>query len=187
MEASQMQRGQHWLEQLLHFARLDAAVTLESDPTAESEPAASTQNQWEESCWLKIDDTALTSDQVQVLIGTDGAVLDALQYLANTILNLGQPKEQQNAYTVELAGYRARRQAELQAMAEQAAHQVRETGEDFEMVALSAAERRQVHTFLKSFVDLETFSQGTEPDRHLVVRLHSQDDEAQGSEDQESR
>jgi spoIIIJ-associated protein len=187
MEASQMQRGQQWLEQLLHFARLDAPVTLECAPPAESEPVASTQNRWEESCWLKINDTALTTDQVQALIGADGAVLDALQYLANTILNLGQPKEQQNAYTVELAGYRARRQAELQAMAGQAAHQVRETGEDFEMVALSAAERRQVHTFLKSFGDLETFSQGTEPDRRLVVRLHGQDSKSQGSQDQDSQ
>lgn len=170
MEASQMQRGQQWLEQLLGFAHLDVTVTA----VALSE---TTQFQWEESCWLKIDDAALTAEQVQILIGTDGAVLDALQYLSNTVLNLGQPKEQQNAYTVELAGYRSRRQAELQAMAEQAALQVRETGEAFEMVALSAAERRQVHTFLKSFDGLETFSQGTEPDRRLVVRLHSQGSE----------
>jgi spoIIIJ-associated protein len=176
MEAGQMQRGQQWLEQLLELACLDATVTIESDS------AGSNQTQWEESCWLQIDDTTLTSEQVQILVGADGVVLDALQYLANTVLNLGQPKDQQNAYTVELGGYRARRQAELQAMAEQAAQQVRETGEDFEMVALSAAERRQVHTFLKSFGDLETFSQGTEPDRRLVVRLQSQSSEIQGGE-----
>ncbi|NEQ25399.1 MAG: RNA-binding protein, partial [Microcoleus sp. SIO2G3] len=36
--------------------------------------------------------------------------------------------------------------------------------------SLSAAERRQVHTLFQSYEDLETFSQGTEPDRRLVVR-----------------
>jgi len=159
MDDSQMQRGKQWLEEFLRLASLPATVE-----------AAPEQMHWEESCWLTIDHTALTPDQVQSLTGADGAVLDAIQYLANTVLNLGHPKDQQNAYTIELNGYRAHRQAELQALAEQAAQQVRETGEDYEMVALSAAERRQVHTFLKSFEDLETFSQGTEPDRRLVVR-----------------
>jgi spoIIIJ-associated protein len=159
MDESQVQRGQQWLKEFLNLAGISAEVRVEPD-----------QATWEESCWLKIDETALTSEQVQVLIGADGVVLDAVQYLTNTVLNLGLPKEQQNAYTIELGGYRARRQAELQAIAEQAAEQVRETGEAFEMVALSAAERRQIHTFLKSFGDLETFSQGVEPDRRLVIR-----------------
>jgi spoIIIJ-associated protein len=39
------------------------------------------------------------------------------------------------------------------------------------MAALSAAERRQVHTYLKDYEDLETYSRGKEPDRRLVVRL----------------
>jgi spoIIIJ-associated protein len=100
-------------------------------------------------------------------------VLDAIQYLANSILNLGQGESQQAAYTIELDGYRARRQAELQALATNAAQRVRETGEEFEMKSLSSAERRQVHTFLKECDDLETMSRGQEPDRRLVVRRRS--------------
>jgi spoIIIJ-associated protein len=160
MDESQIQRGQQWLEEFLKLSGLPAKVTAELE-----------QVHWDGSCWLKIDQAMLTPEQVQLLTGTDGAALDAIQYLVNTTLNLGQPKDEQKAYTIELDGYRARRQAELQTMAEHAAQQVRETGEAFEMAALSAAERRQVHTFLKTFEDLETFSQGTEPDRRLVVRL----------------
>lgn len=163
MIESQIQRGQQWLETLLKLADLPATIK------------AADQVHWEESCWLTVDDANLTPEQVQTLTGKGGEVLDAVQYLANTILNLGQPKEQQNAYTIELNGYRARRQEELQQMALAAAHQVRETGAEVEMVALSAAERRQVHTFLKTFGDLETFSQGVEPDRRLVVRRSDPD------------
>jgi spoIIIJ-associated protein len=125
----------------------------------------------EGSYWLTIDHAHLSSDQVQAVLGTEGAVLDAIQYLANTTLNLGQPEAAQQAYTIELAGYRVQRQSELQAMADQAAQQVRETGKAYEMLALSAAERRQVHTYLKAFDDLETESRGREPDRRLVVKL----------------
>lgn len=160
MSDSQIQRGQQWLETLLKLAGLQSTVTGNIE-TADAE---------ESSCWLTIDDAKLTADQVETLIGPDGTALDAMQYLANTVLNLGQPEEQQQAYTVELGGYRARRQAELLKMAEHAAQQVRETGQEFEMTALSSAERRQVHTFLKSFDDLETYSRGKEPDRRLVVR-----------------
>jgi spoIIIJ-associated protein len=159
-----MQRGQKWLEELLRLAQLPASVKeekLETLTDDDSEP---------DSYWLTIDETPLTPSQIQALIGVDGSALDAIQYLANTTINLGQPPQQQAAYTVELAGYRVQRQAELLEMAEYAAQQVRLTGKEFEMKSLSAAERRQVHTLLKDLTDLETYSRGKEPDRRLVVR-----------------
>lgn len=159
MNENQVQRGQKWLGELLHLAGIQATIEADAD-RLESEG----------SCWLIINANSLSPDQVQSLIGPNGSVLDAIQYLANTTLNLGQPEEEQQAYTVELDGYRARRQAELQAMAEQAAQHVRETGQEFEMADLSAAERRQIHTFLQAFDDLETYSRGREPDRRLVVK-----------------
>ncbi|MBD2092624.1 RNA-binding protein [Microcoleus sp. FACHB-1515] len=153
----QLQRGQQWLDEFLKLAGLPATVSIAPQP------------QWNEE-WLTIDATHLTPDQVQHLTGDHGSALDAIQYLANTTLNLGRAKEEQQAITVELNGYRDRRLVELQSMAEAAAQQVRETGEDYELTSLSAAERRQVHTLLQAHEDLETFSQGTEPDRRLVVR-----------------
>ncbi|NJO40507.1 MAG: RNA-binding protein [Cyanobacteria bacterium CRU_2_1] len=160
MDEHQIQHGQQWLAELLQLSGLPVQVHADGSKFLS-----------EGSCWLTIDDRDLTSEQVQVLTGADGIVLDAIQYLANTTLNLGQPEELQAAYTVELAGYRVRRQAELQKLAEEAAEHVRETGEEYEMASLSAAERRQVHTYLKTFDDLETYSRGKEPDRRLVIRL----------------
>jgi spoIIIJ-associated protein len=159
MDVNQMQRGQQWLEELLRLSGLPAAVTTELNASFA-----------EESCWLTIDETALRPEQVEILIGTGGSVLDSIQYLTNAILNLSQEREQQKAFTVELAGYRLRRYAELKAIAEQAAANVQETGAELELKALSSAERRQVHTMLKEYGDLETFSRGQEPDRRLVIR-----------------
>ncbi|NET32182.1 MAG: RNA-binding protein [Cyanothece sp. SIO1E1] len=159
-ETQIQQRGQKWLEDLLRFTGVQATVTSDFNQDTPEES----------SHWLIINEATLTSEDIQTLIGEKGVVLDAIQYLANTTLNLGQSEDQQRAYTVELNGYRAQRQAELQEMAERAAQEVLETGQECELAALSAAERRQIHTFLKSFEQLETYSRGKEPDRRLVVR-----------------
>lgn len=159
-----MQRGQQWLEELLLLSRLPADVKVTNSGTLQDDRP---------SYWLTIDQTKLTPEQIQILIGPEGTAIDAIQYLANAILNLGQGEEQQAVYTIELDGYRRRRQEELQALAVHAAQTVRETGAEFEMKSLSSAERRQIHTFLKEYEDLETQSRGQEPDRRLVVRRRS--------------
>lgn len=159
MDVNQMQRGQQWLEELLRLAGLPADVTATLNSSFS-----------EESCWLTINESSLLPEQIQAITGSGGAVLDSIQYLTNAILNLSQERDQQKAFTIELAGYRLRRYAELKAIAEQAAAEVRETGQEFELKALSSAERRQVHTMLKEYEDLETFSRGQEPDRRLVIR-----------------
>lgn len=159
MNEETLHRGQRWLENLLVLAKLPASVEAD-DSMYETEG----------SCWLTIDVEVLSPEQIQTLIGSKGEVLDAIQYLANTTLNLGQPEAQQSAYTIELNNYRRQRQAELQAIAEESAQKVLETGEEVEIAALSSAERRQVHTLLKSYETLETYSKGKEPDRRLVIR-----------------
>lgn len=158
------QRGQQWLEELLRLSRLSADVEVtNNDALQEDRP----------SYWLTINQTKLTPAQIQILIGPEGAVIDAIQYLANSILNLGQDEDLQAAYTIELDGYRRRRQEELEALAVYAAEKVRQTGEELELKSLSSAERRQIHTLLKECEDLETQSWGQEPDRRLVVRRRS--------------
>ena len=163
-----MQRGQQWLERLLHITGFSASV--QTEPPAEAQESQSSQEE-AVTYWLTIDPTNLTPSQIDTLIGPEGATIDAIQYLANSILNLNQNRDEQSAYTIELNGYRLRRQAELRSLAEYAANIVRETGKEFEIKSLSSAERRQVHTFLQDCDDLETFSRGQEPDRRLVVRL----------------
>jgi spoIIIJ-associated protein len=161
-----MQRGQQWLKSLLELTGISSEIrgSLETlDAPEEDSPEI-------DSYWLTIDETTLTPEQIHILIGADGSVLDAIQYLANSTLNINQPQEGQASYTVELNGYRVKRQAEIQAIAETAAEQVRSTGQEVEIKSLSSAERRLVHTFFQKLGDLETFSRGKEPHRHLVVR-----------------
>ena len=156
MNDTEMQRGQHWLEELLKLAKIPSTVETQ---------------QQQDCCWLTIDETNLTREQVEILIGPNGTVLDAIQYLCNTVLNIAHEQDEPIAYTVELNGYRIRRQEELRSMAEYAAEQARTTGVEIELKSLSSAERRQVHSFLSECEDIETYSQGQEPDRRLVVRL----------------
>ena len=155
------ERGKEWLEELLRLSRLPASIEVaDGDAPIGERP----------SYWLTIDNSQLTSKDTQTLIGREGEVIDSIQYLANSLLNLGHDEEQQAVYVIDIDSYRARRQVELQAIAEHAAMKVRQTGKEFELKSLSAAERRQVHTLFKAFEDLETLSRGQEPDRRLVVR-----------------
>jgi spoIIIJ-associated protein len=153
--------AKQWLEKLLQLMGVPAEVQIGEETSVQAEA----------SCWLVIDQSQLAPEQIEQLIGPAGEGIDAIQYLANTILNIGEDAEEQQSYTVELDGYRLKRQAELFAWANQVAEQVRQTGQEVEMKALSSAERRQIHTFFQEETDLETESRGQEPDRRLFIRL----------------
>jgi spoIIIJ-associated protein len=161
---SRMHRGQQWLKTLLQLTGTPAEIqgNLEIAADQENSPEA-------DSYWLTIDQTHLTQKQIQVLIGANGSVLDAIQYLANSVLNLNQPSGLQASYTIELNGYRVKRQEEILALAQAAAEEVRASGREVEIKSLSSPERRQIHSFFQEFADLQTFSRGREPHRHLVV------------------
>jgi len=168
------QRGQEWLETLLRLAGWFTPVQEVLPEVAQAQLREVIGDQEaddlvQDTCWLRVDTTSLQPGQIQALIGEGGSVLDSVQYLANAILNLGLGSEEQQAYTVDVAGYRLQRLGELKAIALEAAAKVRATAEPAEIAGLSAAERRQVHTFLKSCPDLVTSSHGAEPDRRLVV------------------
>jgi len=167
----QLQAWQTWLEQLFQFAQLPVQIRLDRREVLSLGSSASATSEKEpDEDWLIIDTASLTSEQMSNLMAEDGDFLNAIQYLGSTLLNLDQPESEQRVYTIEMGGYRENRQQELLRIAEHAVEQVRSTGEEFEIEALSSAERRQVHTFLKACEDLETYSRGREPDRRLVVR-----------------
>ncbi|MGB3755891.1 MAG: R3H domain-containing nucleic acid-binding protein [Rivularia sp. (in: cyanobacteria)] len=166
MSDTRMQRGEQWLKELLQLSGFSAEIKSNKEENTLGEKDPLSLN----SYWLTIEESKLTENQIQNLIGRDGKVLDAIQYLANSILNLNQETEDQASYTVELNGYRVQRLAEISGMIEEVIDRVRNTGQEVEVKSLSSAERRQVHTLLKGFEDLESFSQGKEPHRHLVIR-----------------
>jgi spoIIIJ-associated protein len=117
------------------------------------------------------DDEALTGtlegDDLGLFIGRHGQTIDAVEHLAQRIVYHGQPMRK--ALVVDAAGYRARRRAALQAQAEEAAEEALRYGRPVSLDAMTASERRQVHEYLRDRGGVETYSEGTEPDRHLVV------------------
>jgi spoIIIJ-associated protein len=154
-------KGQQWLKELLGLMGLTATPNIEAIEQPDGTKAD----------WLTIDKSNLSSEAIEVLLGDRGTHIDAIQYLANTILNFGATENTQRSFTIELNGYRQQRQSELYDLAQTMAKQVRETGEEAEIKSLSSAERKQIHTFLDNADDLTTESRGQEPDRRLVIKL----------------
>ena len=70
---------------------------------------------------------------------------------------------------MDAAGYRARRRAALEAIAQRSAEQASATGERVELEPMSAVERKVVHEYLKEDPEVETASEGTEPNRSVVI------------------
>ena len=70
---------------------------------------------------------------------------------------------------VDAAGYRERRREILERQADEAAERAQSTDSPVALDPMSAIERKTVHEYLKDRGGVETWSEGTEPDRHLVV------------------
>jgi spoIIIJ-associated protein len=101
-----------------------------------------------------------------LLIGRHGQTIDAIQYLCNAIL---ARRGAGVSVVVDAAGYRARREATLGSLAVNAAEQALRTGERVELEPMTAVERKIVHVGLQDFAGVETTSEGTEPNRFVVV------------------
>jgi spoIIIJ-associated protein len=103
-----------------------------------------------------------------MLIGRHGQTIDAVQYLANAIV-FRRHQEDRKEIVIDAAGYRARRQASLEALAVRSAQRAVADGERVELEPMTAVERKVVHLRLKDFAGVETASDGTEPNRYVVI------------------
>ena len=103
-----------------------------------------------------------------LLIGKHGQTIDAIQYLVNAIAFRSWPDDRK-VIVVDAAGYRARRQASLEALAVRSAERAVRSGEPVELEPMTAVERKVVHVRLKEFDGVETTSEGTEPNRFVVI------------------
>src|SRR5437764_11638277 len=109
----------------------------------------------------------LLGDDLGLLIGHHGQTIDSIQHLAYRIVfrRIQQPLR----LVVDAAGYRDRRATALKAAADQAAETAIHDRRPVALDAMSALERKVVHEHLKTRHDVETYSEGQEPDRRLVV------------------
>jgi spoIIIJ-associated protein len=111
----------------------------------------------------------LEGEDLGLFIGRHGQTIDAVQHLAFKAANRDAERGAAVRVVVDAAGYRARREQALHRQAEQAAEKAVADGRPVALDAMSATERKVVHEFLKERGDVETYSEGAEPARHLVV------------------
>ena len=125
-----------------------------------------------ESTCLSID---LSGDDMGVLIGKRGQTLDSLQYLTGLVIN----KELKDFIRVKLdtEDYRRRRKETLENLAKNIASKVKKTGKKVVLEPMNPYERRIIHSVLQPNKYVETYSDGKEPFRHVVVvpRKHDKD------------
>ena len=115
----------------------------------------------------------LVGDDLGLFIGRHGQTIDAVQHLAQRIVFKGAPSELR--VVIDAAGYRERRATALRRQADDAADEALRYGRPVSLDAMVASERRLVHEHLRDRGDVETYSEGNEPDRHLVVAPRSAD------------
>jgi spoIIIJ-associated protein len=121
---------------------------------------------------IREDDEALvatlTGPDLGLVIGKHGQTIDAIQYLANAIVWRGQ--EDRKSVLVDAAGYRERRRASLEQLADRAAGEARASGKEIALEPMSSVERKIIHLYLQEREDVETASEGNEPNRYVVVK-----------------
>ena len=102
-----------------------------------------------------------------LFIGRHGQTIDAVQHLAQRVVFPDGPSSVR--VVIDANGYRDRRAAALRGMADDAADDAISAGEPVELDPLPPFERRVVHEYLREREDVETHSEGDEPERHLVI------------------
>jgi spoIIIJ-associated protein len=106
-------------------------------------------------------------DDYGLLIGKRGQTIDALQLLCYQAAFRGM--RERKRVVLDAAGYRGRRRETLEGRADRAAEQALSNSRVVEMDPMSAQERRVVHERLKERAGVETYSEGDEPHRCVVV------------------
>jgi spoIIIJ-associated protein len=109
----------------------------------------------------------VNGDDLGLLIGKHGATIDALQHLASRIAFPHSERSKQ--VVIDAAGYRDRREEALHRQADRAVAEALEYDRPVELEPMRALERKVVHLYIRDRTDVETHSEGDEPDRRLVI------------------
>lgn len=119
----------------------------------------------EEDAAVRID---ITGKDTAALIGRRGDTLDALQYLTGLVVN--RDHEDYVRVMLDAENYRSRREAALQKLARRLAGNVARSGKPVRLEPMNPYERRILHAALQDNPNVETFSEGVDPHRRVVIR-----------------
>lgn len=109
----------------------------------------------------------LSGEKIALLIGKRGQTLNSLQYLTQLVIN--RYSEQYLNVLLDAENYRARRNETLVQLAERLAHKAVRTGQKVALEPMPSYERKVIHTALMDNHRIKTYSDGVEPNRHIVI------------------
>lgn len=110
----------------------------------------------------------MESEKAALIIGKRGQTLNALQQLTQLMLN--QEVKQFKTALVDVGNYREKRKESLKQLAERTANKVVDTNITYKFEPMPSNERKILHNALAHRLDVETYSEGKEPKRYLVVK-----------------
>ncbi|WP_318616530.1 RNA-binding cell elongation regulator Jag/EloR [Sporosarcina sp. YIM B06819] len=109
----------------------------------------------------------LESAKAALLIGKRGQTLNALQQLAQLVTN--KSADQFKVVRVDVGDYRERREQSLEQLADRMADKAVRTGRKVQLEPMPSYERKVIHNALSNRLDIETYSEGKDPFRYLVI------------------
>ncbi len=107
------------------------------------------------------------ADEVGLLIGRHGQTIDAVQLICFQAAFQGI--RERKRVIVDASGYRERRREALERRADRVSEEALSGDSAIELEPMSAAERRVIHEYLRERAGIETYSEGDEPNRFVVV------------------
>jgi spoIIIJ-associated protein len=148
-----LDRTESVVSKMLHLLDLQAQVSAHYGPTERD----GRRN-------IQVD---IRGTDLSVLIGRRSETLSAFQYIASLIV--GKEEQQFVQLTVDVEGYRDRREKQLVQMAKRMADQVSKSGRRQTLEPMPSAERRIIHIALRDHPDVKTESTGEEPYRKVMI------------------
>lgn len=121
----------------------------------------------EENDIIKIN---LKGPKMGLVIGYRGETLDSLQYLVSLVVN----KNHENPYkrvVLDAENYRHKREETLIRVAQKTAYKVKKSGRPYKLEPMNPYERRIIHSALQEYTDINTYSEGEEPFRRIIISL----------------
>jgi spoIIIJ-associated protein len=149
-------RALSFIEKLLSDMNIEAEVTMTEGDNGETR-------------------ISIAGESAAVLIGHHGDTLDSLQYLANLAANkrVDGKKEDYVKVTVDVEGYRAKREETLRALARRMAAKVQKYKKSVMLEPMNPYERRIIHSEIQNIEGVSTNSIGSENNRKIVIFLET--------------
>ena len=116
-------------------------------------------------------------EDIGVLIGKRGDVLDSIQYILSQIINKNATRDTNRKVIVDCNGYREKREGTLKVLANRLADKAVKERKPAKLEPMSAYERKIIHLALEKRQDVTTVSKNEEPNRYITIIPNKNNDD----------